>query len=85
MDANKTKLEFFGKEGFLDVSKEVDYGQRTQYIQGINNVLDGSVYDDLIAEMNERENQKKEKKWDYCFYFQSLFLAIRLYQQTMSH
>ncbi len=39
MDANKTKLEFFGKEGFLDVSKEVDYGQRTQYIKGINNVL----------------------------------------------
>ena len=69
MDAtNKPKLEFFGKEGFLDVSKEVNYGQRTQYIQGINNVLDGSVYDDLIAEMNERENQKKEKKWGSWFY-----------------
>lgn len=61
MDAtNKTKLEFFGKEGFLDVSKEPNFGQRTQYIKGMNNVLDGSVYDVLIAELEQKQNKEKK-------------------------
>lgn len=45
-------IEFFGKEGFLDVSKPVNFGKKTQETDGINNLTDRSVYDRLIAEKN---------------------------------
>lgn len=51
-------LEIIGKEGFLDVSKEPNFGTKSQYIPGLDNLADKSVYTVLIA---ERQAQKEEK------------------------
>ena len=59
MSDKKTKAQFFGKEGFLDTSKEVNYGLRSQYVKGIDNNKDNSVYDGLIADFKERERKAK--------------------------
>ena len=55
----KPTLEFFGREGWLDVSKEANFGTRTLYTAGLNNVENREVYDGLIADMKEREANKK--------------------------
>ncbi|MCP3658497.1 MAG: hypothetical protein GY734_21780 [Herbaspirillum sp.] len=55
----QTKLEFFGREGFLDVSKQPDFGTRTLYTAGLDNLADKSVYVGLIADLNKRERNKK--------------------------
>ncbi len=57
------KLEFFGKEGFLNVNSPVNYGIRTLYTPGLDNLSNRSVYKGLIEDLNERnKNNNTEKK-----------------------
>lgn len=56
----KPTLEFFGREGFLDVSQEPNYGTRTLYTAGLDNLADKSVYVGLIAEMKEKQRKSNQ-------------------------
>jgi len=57
------KLEFFGREGFLNVNSPVNYGIRTGYVDGLNNLSNLDVYKELIEDLNERnKNNNTEKK-----------------------
>lgn len=57
------KLEFFGKEGFLNVNSPVNFGTRTLYTPGLDNLSNRSVYKGLIEDLNERnKNNNTEKK-----------------------
>lgn len=59
----QNKLEILGKEGFLDTSIQPDYGTRTLYTPGLDNLADKSVYKELIKDLNERnKNNNTEKK-----------------------
>ncbi len=55
------KLEFFGKEGFLNVNSPVNYGIRTGYVDGLNNLSNLDVYDDLIAKKKSTQERKDGK------------------------
>ncbi|WP_241170359.1 hypothetical protein [Serratia marcescens] len=56
----KPTLEFFGKEGFLDVSQEPNFGTKTLYTPGINNLSNLDVYDELIAEQAQKDLEKRK-------------------------
>ena len=51
-------MQILGKEGFLDTSKEPDYGINTQYESGLDNLADRSVYDDLIKAKKTKESNE---------------------------
>ena len=56
------KLEFFGKEGFLDTSKQPNFGTRTLYTPGLDNLADKSVYKGLIEELKDRNKNNNTEK-----------------------
>lgn len=58
----QTKLEFFGREGFLDTSKQPNFGTRTLYTAGLDNLADKSVYKVLIEELKERNKNNNTEK-----------------------
>jgi len=55
---NEISLQIIGKEGFLDTSKEPNYGMNTQYESGLDNLADRSVYDDLIKTKKTKEGKE---------------------------
>lgn len=58
----QTKLEFFGREGFLDTSKQPNFGTRTLYTPGLDNLSNRSVYKGLIEELKERNKKNNTEK-----------------------
>ncbi|HAU4290866.1 TPA: hypothetical protein ACQVKY_005438 [Serratia marcescens] len=54
-------LEIIGKEGFLDTSKQPNFGTKTLYVPGINNVTSSAVYDHLLAERKTQPGQTPPK------------------------
>jgi hypothetical protein len=56
---NKNKpLEILGKEGFLDVTKEPNYGLNTLYTPGINNIINHETYNKLLKNKNKNKKNK---------------------------
>ena len=56
----KPTLEFFGREGFLDTSKQPNFGTKTLYTPGLDNLADKSIYVGLIAEMKEKQRKSNQ-------------------------
>lgn len=54
-------LEILGKEGFLDTSKQPNFGTKSLYTPGLDNLADKSVYDHLIAERKAQPGQNPPK------------------------
>ena len=59
MNTQNKPLEITGKEGFLDTSRQPNFGTKTLYVPGINNVTSSEVYDVLLAERQKAKNEKQ--------------------------
>ena len=58
----QNKLEILGREGFLNVNSPVNYGTRTLYTPGLDNLSNRSVYKGLIKDLNERNKNNNNRR-----------------------